>query len=116
MSQVDQTDQIVEGILDFLKNQDALDLLPQIARKLSKVGATAVDPNLATVVSAVGLTDDQKNKLINLLSEKFNRPIKLKTRIDPTILGGFLISVAGQSIDTTINSRLNELKVKAAYG
>ena len=56
-------DDLVKAVIDYLKSQRQLELLSQVAEKLTQAGLTATDPNLATVSSAQPLTLSQKQAL-----------------------------------------------------
>lgn len=61
---------------------------------------------IAHVRSAVALTDAQKEKLTQALSQKIGQPVRLNVEIDTTVLGGISIRFADELIDATIVSRL----------
>ncbi len=108
-------DDLVRAVIDYLKSKNQLDLLPAVAEKLTEAGFTAADPNLATVTSAVALETKQKQSLKNTLSQIFNRPIRLKTLVDPGLLAGLRISLGGKVIDTSLSRQLNELNETIIY-
>jgi F-type H+-transporting ATPase subunit delta len=70
--------------------------------------ATAARRNrvIAYVRAAVALTDAQKEKMTNSLSQKIGQPVRLNVEIDPTVLGGVSIRFADELIDATIVNRL----------
>ena len=109
-------DAVVEGIISYLKDQKAMDLLPEVAEKLNRQSWVRTDPNLAIVLSPVKLTGLQKNKIKKNLTSLFNRKITLKNKIDKSIIGGFQISVSGKTIDASINTKLKDLKNAVIYG
>lgn len=116
MKDLNQIETIVGAILEYLETNQALDLLPQIAKKLTEKSWAKIDPNLALVSSAVKLSANQQALVRQTLARHFQRPIRVKTKIDPSIIGGFKISVAGKMIDATVNNRLESLKEKVIYG
>jgi len=111
-----QIDAIVEGIISYLEDNKAMDLLPEIAQKIVKQSWVRIDPNLALVYSRVSLTKPQKQKLQQILSQYLSRPIKVKNLVNRKIIAGLKISVAGQVIDGTINTKLQQLKNQVVYG
>jgi len=110
-----KTDAIVEGILSYLEEKKSLDLLPEVAKKLSQQSFVRIDPNLAVVSSSIQLNKKQTDEIKQHLSRYLNRPIRIKTKIDKSIIAGLKIEVAGQMIDSTVNRRLKELKTKVIY-
>ena len=56
------------------------------------------------------LTDEQKKKLINKLSQKTGKEINLKIKIDKNILGGGIIRIGDKIIDGSIRRELDNWK------
>lgn len=110
-----QVEAITEAILDYLQAKKALDLLPQIAQKLTEASWVKIDPSLAQISAPVKLSPLQIKAIQTKLSQLFKRPIRVKTKIDPGIIAGLKISVAGKIIDATVNSRLKTLKEQIIY-
>lgn len=110
-----QVNVIVEGILTYLSDKKSIDLLPEIAEELTKQSWVRIDPNLATVKSAIKLSTQQLNQIKTSLSHYFDRPIRVRQNIDKSIIGGFKINVAGQTIDATVNKKLEGLKDQIIY-
>lgn len=108
-------DDVVKGIIDYLKSNHRLDCLPQVAEKLNQVAMTAIDPDLATVTSASALSAKQKQALIATLSEIFGRPVRLKTEVDQSLLAGLRIVWNGKVVDTSLDQQLSKLNEALIY-
>ena len=107
--------QIVSGILAYLEENKSLDLLPQISKELTKQSWIKIDPNLATVSTRTKLTPNQISLIKTNLSKHFQRPIRIKSIQDSSIIAGLKITIAGFEIDTTVNRQLKELKSQLLY-
>jgi F-type H+-transporting ATPase subunit delta len=64
----------------------------------------------ATAVSAVALTPEAKDKLEKRLSELTGKSIHLENRVDPAVLGGIRLDMAGERLDGTVAARLDALR------
>jgi F-type H+-transporting ATPase subunit delta len=64
----------------------------------------------ADIVSAVPLSDAQLTRLVSVLEKKLGKTVEVNTSVDSTVLGGLKITVCGKMIDSTLKSRLDELK------
>ena len=62
------------------------------------------------VVTAIELTDEIKNKLIDKLQNIYNKQIKIKTKIDEDILAGMMLKIGDKVIDGSIKAKLNKMK------
>lgn len=64
-----------------------------------------------TVTTAVPLDDNLKNKLGRLVGKiSEGKAVELLEKIDPEILGGFIINVGDKQIDASVARRLMDLK------
>ena len=61
-------------------------------------------------VSAVALTEAQKDKLTQKLSRITGKEIALRNRIDPAVLGGIRLDYDGQRLDDTVSHRLDAIR------
>ena len=61
-------------------------------------------------VSAVELTDAQKEKLMQKLSRITGKEVALRNRIDPAVLGGIRLDYDGQRLDDTVSHRLDAIR------
>ncbi|HKZ35359.1 MAG TPA: F0F1 ATP synthase subunit delta [Patescibacteria group bacterium] len=110
-----KVDSIVRGILDYLQVKKSLDLLPQVLEELGRQGLNRVDPNLALVKSPVKLEPSQISAIRQILSKNFKRPIQVKTRIDKSIIAGFIIEIDGKLIDASLDKELETVKEQMLY-
>lgn len=68
----------------------------------------------AVAVTAIPLSDEEKNSLEEKLSKLTGKSIKLTNEIDKSLLGGVLVKLGDKVIDGTVKSRLEELKESLA--
>ncbi len=88
--------------------------LPEIARSLSSKLAGSRGSAHAEVRSAVPLTDEQKQRLEQALSEKMGRPVTARVTVDPTVVGGLVTQIDDTVIDGSVRSRLNQMRESLA--
>ncbi|MGY2080763.1 F0F1 ATP synthase subunit delta [Modestobacter sp. SYSU DS0657] len=74
--------------------------------RLSTVAAHRRGRSVASVTSAVPLTEAQQRRLITALERIYGRTMGLQVQIDPTVLGGLVIRVDDEVIDGSIAHRL----------
>ena len=83
--------------------------LPGVIRAFQAIAAAQRGEVGAEVASAHPLTDEQLSTLEQKLRAREGRTVKLKTRVDPDLLGGLVVTIGSQRIDSSIRSRLNSL-------
>ena len=63
-----------------------------------------------TAVTAVALSDAQKDKLAKKLQAITGKDIQLRGRIDPSVLGGIRLDYDGRRLDDTLAHRLDAIR------
>ncbi len=84
---------MLEGITDSLRER--------VRRK--EAGPTEVE-----IVSAVALTDGEREALAAKLEGR--GPLAIRYRVDPQILGGLIIRVGDELIDSSVATRLAAMR------
>lgn len=94
--------------LDLLvaKNREAL--LPEIATQFQALYEKHNNTVTAEVTSAVALDDTQKQKVLSLI--KHDGKVNLIEKIDPALIGGFIVKVADKQIDASIAKKFKDLR------
>ncbi len=65
---------------------------------------------IAEVRSAVELDDAEYRRLADALSRSVGRPVELRVRIDPSLMGGMSVSIGDTVIDGSVRHRLDKLR------
>ena len=71
---------------------------------------TAVAMSTAQVVSAVPLTEQEKEQLAAALTARMGRTVTLECAVDESLLGGMVVHVDGKVLDGSLRSRLHAVK------
>lgn len=64
----------------------------------------------ATVVSAAPLSEANKQQITNEIKQAVGGEVILQTKIDPNLIGGFVLTVGDRQVDTSIATDLKKLK------
>jgi len=64
----------------------------------------------AQIISAHPLTDAQAQDLADALRQKLGKSPKLTVAVDPKLLGGLILRVGSQMIDTSLRTKLKNLE------
>ena len=100
---------LTRSFLGVLAQNRRVAELPAIIRAFQAIAAAQRGEVTAEVASAHALTDEQLSTLEQKLRAREGRTVKLKTRVDPDLLGGLVVTIGSQRIDSSIRSRLNSL-------
>jgi F-type H+-transporting ATPase subunit delta len=66
----------------------------------------------AQVTTAIPLTAESRSQLNQKVMQLTGMTIQLEEKIDPAIIGGFLLRVGDKQVDDTIRTSLRQLKNK----
>jgi F-type H+-transporting ATPase subunit delta len=83
--------------------------LPATIRAFHMIAAAQRGEVTAEVASAHPLTDEQLATLEQKLRAREGRTVKVRAKVDPDLLGGLVVTIGSQRIDSSIRSRLNTL-------
>jgi F-type H+-transporting ATPase subunit delta len=83
--------------------------------RLIELAAARREREVAYVITAVPLSDDEEQRLAAKLGELYGRDISLKVDVDPSVIGGVRVRVGSHLYDGTLSRRLDEAR-KALVG
>ena len=101
--------ELTRNFLGVLATNRRAGELPGVIRAFHAIAAAQRGEVSAEVASAHPLTDEQLTALEQKLRAREGRTVKLKSRVDPDLLGGLVVTVGSKRIDGSIRSRLNSL-------
>jgi F-type H+-transporting ATPase subunit delta len=102
-------DATTKSFLGVLAENRRLGQLPQIIRAFRKLAANHRGETTAEVTSAHPLSDDQVVELKQQLRQRLGREVSVDLAVDPELLGGLVVRIGSQMIDSSIRTRLNAL-------
>ena len=99
----------VRVFADLLLRKKRLVLLETIAHEFQAIVERAKGLERATVVSAVRLTDGERDRLHRELERFTGKKIVLELQVDPALVGGAYVRIGDRVIDRSIKSLLATL-------
>lgn len=106
----DSFDDRFRDFLSVLAENGRLPLLPEIKVIYGHLRQEAERRLVARVVSAIGLSDDQSERMKRALSRRFDADVELENEIDPSVIGGAVIYAGDEVIDGSLRGRLRKLE------
>lgn len=98
---------------NFLKLVTAnrrLFVIQDIIKAYRSLAAKARGEITAEVTSAFALNDDQIAALKDTLKASVGKDVTLQSRVDPSILGGLIVKVGSRMIDSSLKTKLQNMK------
>ncbi|KQN93243.1 ATP synthase subunit delta [Sphingomonas sp. Leaf231] len=102
-------DATTRSFLGVLAENRRLAALPQIIRAFRTLAARHRGETTAEVTSAHPLSPEQVDALRQQLRQRVGREVSVDLSVDPQILGGLVVRIGSQMIDSSIRTRLNAL-------
>jgi len=100
---------LVTRFLGVLAANGRLAALPAIIRAYNRMLAAWKGTDTALVTTAHKLTAAQKKALEAKLKARTGRQMALDVTVDPAILGGLIVRIGSEQIDSSIRTRLERL-------
>ena len=108
---------IVGGKLDengrdfitLLAQNRRLGFLPEIAALFEQMKSEVENAVDVEVTSATALSADQESRYAAALQKKLGRTVRLRTKVDQTLLGGAVLRAGDLVVDGSIKGRLDRL-------
>ena len=97
------------NFVTLLAQNRRLGFLPEIAALFAQMKAEAENAVEVEVTSATALTSDQESRYAAALQKKLGRSVRLRTKVDGSLLGGAVLKAGDLVIDGSIKGRLDRL-------
>ena len=102
-------DATTTNFLGVLAQNRRLSQLPAIIRAFRQLAAQHRGETTAEVISAHPLDAEQVDALKAQLRTRLGREVTVDLSVDPSLLGGLVVKIGSQMIDSSIKTRLNSL-------
>ena len=104
------TNQTTLSLIDTLTSNNRIDILGDVAIKYNQLFDASKGIELATVTTAMALTDALKSKVLAKAKEITGKDVEVENIIDESIIGGFILRVGDVQYNASIANQLNKLK------
>jgi F-type H+-transporting ATPase subunit delta len=84
--------------------------LPAIVNRMMERAASERSEALAEVTSAIPLNEEQLKRLGDALSKRTGQRVSVRATVDPSVLGGLIVTIGDTVIDGSVRRRLEQLR------
>ncbi len=105
-----QVSPLTRKFLGLLGANGRVVALPAVASAFKRLAADKRGAIAAEVVTAVALTPAQRDGVAAALRQAIGRDPEMTTRVDPAILGGLRVKVGSRLFDTSLRTRLDQMR------
>lgn len=100
--------EISREFVEIIVRKKRESLLDQIAYAYDSQYKIFKHITVAEVKTAFPLDDELRNKILDIVKDMTSDDIELKEIIDPSLLGGFVLTVGDNQIDSSVRRQLND--------
>ena len=103
------------NLLKLLADRQRIGILNSVLERLLELYREQRNIALATVTSAIGLNDDQQVEIMKTVQAVAGTDnLELDLKIDPDLIGGFVINVGSKVIDASLSGQVRRLGLALA--
>lgn len=97
-------------LVGLLVQRGRVAVLPRVSEEFTRLLNTHRGVVMATVTTAVPLTDDETAEIRSRVEAMAGARVELAQKVDPDLIGGLTIQVRDQLLDASIRGRLERLR------
>jgi F-type H+-transporting ATPase subunit delta len=86
--------------------------LPQIAGAFAALAARDRGARRIEIISARPLSAGDKTAIVEALGKKLGGKVEAETKVDESLIGGFIVRVGSRQFDASIKSKLDSLRLQ----
>ncbi len=101
---------ITAGLITMLVDNKRVSILNDVALKYIALNEQLKGQDVGYVTTAVPLTADLEKKILKKVTEITGNKVTIESKIDESIIGGFILRVGDLQYDASIANKLNGLK------
>lgn len=98
------------AFLTLITNKRREGAIPEIAASFVDQYKALNGITTAVVTSAAVLNDEAKQRILKLVEKEIGGKVELKMEVNPELIGGFVLRIGDRQLDTSILSKMNELR------
>ncbi len=105
----------LQNFVALLFDRRRISVLEGIARAYQKISQEAMGEASGEVEAAKKLSDEELRNLEEAFSKRLKLKVKLSQKEQPSLIGGFRVTIGHRRFDGTVTSRLKELKSRLLW-
>jgi F-type H+-transporting ATPase subunit delta len=105
-----ESDELLRNFLLVLSDKGRAGQLEEIAAEFERLVAEAAGIVNAELTTAVELSDDEADKLLQQIEQASGRKVEATRAVDPELIGGIVLQVGSHRLDASVRGRLDRLR------
>ena len=105
-----EVSQELKKLLELMAQRDRLGLLRELLQEFEQFVNARLGIVKAEIISATELDEEVLKKIKEKIEQLFGKKAEVSVKLDPSLIGGFVVKVADKVLDASIKHQLEELK------
>ncbi|MDQ6480840.1 ATP synthase F1 subunit delta [Dyadobacter sp. LHD-138] len=110
----DKVNAVSYSIFEIITRKNRESILDAIADEFIKAYNEYRGIQKATVITSTPLTEELRKQFNTIVATATGKTVELEEKVNPSLIGGYLLRVNDRQIDASLRNRLNELKLQLA--
>lgn len=108
----DKVGDISMKFIDLLVKKRRESLIDDVAKEFENQYLTSKNIITAEVTSVTSLSDAQRSEILAIIKKVDDKEVQLTERLDPELIGGFIIRIGDRQIDHSVSGKLKAFKAE----
>ena len=107
---VGDADQLTRNFLRLAAEKGRIGEIEEIARELDRLVAAEERRLDVELTTAYDLSDDEATGILDQIEQASGRKVEASRRVDPNLIGGFVLQAGSMRVDASVRGRLERLR------
>jgi F-type H+-transporting ATPase subunit delta len=107
---VGEADKLVRNFLRLVAEKGRIGEIEEIAREFDRLMAVEERRLNVELTTAYELSDEEARALLNQIEDASGRKVDATRKVDPSLIGGFVLQAGSMRVDASVRGRLNRLR------
>lgn len=113
---VGESDQLLRNFLRLVAEKGRIGSIEEIAREFDRLMAREERRLNVELTTARELGDDEARDLLGQIERASGRKVEATRRVDPSLIGGFVLQAGSMRVDASVRGRLEGLRQELVRG
>jgi F-type H+-transporting ATPase subunit delta len=113
---VGESDELLRNFLRLVAEKGRIGSIEEIAREFDRLLAREERRLNVELTTARELGDDEARELLGQIERASGRKVEATRRVDPTLIGGFVLQAGSLRVDASVHGRLEGLRKDLVKG
>jgi F-type H+-transporting ATPase subunit delta len=105
-----EADPLVRNFLRLVAEKGRIREIEDIAREFERLVAVEERRLNVELTTAYALSDEEAQRILKQIEDASGRKVEATQKVDPSLIGGFVLQVGSMRVDASLRGRINRLR------